>query len=76
MEIEGIVQDGVVVLPAGVSLVDGTVVVVRCPESDAPSNLRPRKRVQLPLVSPRNPDSIHLTNDMIAEFLNDTEIPR
>lgn len=76
MEFEGVVQNGVVVFPPGVSLPERTVVVVRYDaQEQAAVEPRPRKRIQFPLVPSKNPGSVHLTNDSIAEFLNDTEIP-
>ncbi len=75
MEFQGVVQNGVVVLPPNVNLAEGTVVVVQYAQEQLPDESRPRKRVQFPLVRSKHPGSIHLTNDLIAEFLNDTEIP-
>ncbi len=76
MEFEGVVKNGVVVLPPDVKLAEGTVVVVQVAEEQVTAEPRPRKRIQFPLVPSTNLGSVHLTNDMIAEFLNDTEIPR
>lgn len=76
MEIQCVVQNGVVVLPPDVNLADGTVVVLHCSQEQVPVEPRPRKRAQFPLVPPKNPGLIYLNNDMIAEYLNDTEIPR
>lgn len=76
MEIQCVVQNGVVVLPPDVTLPEGTVVVVQCSQEQVPVEPRPRKRAQFPLVHSKNPGTLHLTNDMIAEFLNDTEISR
>ena len=76
MDIQGVVQNGVVVLPPDVTLADGTVVVLHCSQDQVPVEPRPRKRAQFPLVHSKNPGTLHLTNDMIAEFLNDTEISR
>ncbi len=74
MEFHAVVQNGVVILPPGVSLAEGTVVVVQYEQEQVAVETRTRKRAQFPLVQSKRPGSIHLTNDMIAEFLNDTEI--
>ena len=76
METQGVVQNGVVVLPPNVHLADGTVVVIHCLDEQDSDERRLRKKVRLPLIASKNPSSLHLTNDMIAEFLNDTEISR
>ncbi len=74
MEFQAVVQNGVVVLPPGISLAEGTVVVVQYEQEQVAVEPRARKRAQFSLVQSKRPGSIHLTNDWIAEFLNDSEI--
>jgi hypothetical protein len=75
MEIQGHVQNGVVILDSNVSLPEGAdVCVVYVPEAPKPS--AEKVRIELPLIRSKNPGSLHLTNDMIAEILNDQEISR
>ena len=76
MEIQGVVQNGVVVLQGDVVLPDGTVVLVSCPQENPPKEARVRKKVQLPLVPSKHPGSHHLTNEMIAELMNDDDVSR
>lgn len=69
MKVYGIVRGGVVVLDGGVKLPEGmkvSVVVLSEPEEK-----RERVRVTLPLVDAKSP--VHLTNDRIAEILNDQD---
>lgn len=68
MDIPGHVHDGVVVLEGGVSLPEGTPVVVSCgalPQTPA----GPRHRVQLPLVRSDSAAGRILTADRVAELL-------
>ena len=74
MEIQGVVQNGVVVLPGNVFLPDGTVVSVSCQPEPISKEPRVRKKVQLPLVPSKNPGSLHLTNDMIADIMNNDDV--
>ena len=72
MELNGFVQNGVIVLTGGLSLPEGTPVTVTC--SLAPVASQPeKKRVQLPLVRSANPGTLHLTNAMIGEIFDEEE---
>jgi len=70
MNITGRVQNGVVVLNDGVTLPEGTRVIVTPLVALPPRSDRPRKRVQLPLIHSEQPGTIKLTNDQIAEILD------
>lgn len=73
MELNGIVQNGVIVLTGGVSLPEGTPVTVSCNLEPAPTSPTEKKRVQLPLVRSANPGSLNLTNEMIGEIFDEEE---
>jgi hypothetical protein len=74
MELNGIVQNGVVVLTGGVSLPEGTSVTVSCnPASVSPPSATKGKRVVFPLVHSAEPGSVNLTNERIAEIFDDEE---
>jgi hypothetical protein len=73
MEITGHVQNGVVILTNGASLPEGAAVTVVYQE---PSVKRPRAeqtRVSFPLVRSSQPGTIDLTNDRIAEILDEED---
>jgi hypothetical protein len=75
MEIRGRVHNGVVVLDGETQLPEGAVVSVSYP---VPSSVVPadsRRRVQLPLVPSDKPGSLKLTNERIAELLDDDDVP-
>lgn len=75
MELNGIVQNGVIVLTGDVSLPEGTPVMVSCNlESATPPPVQEKKRVQPPLVHSGEPGSINLTNERIAEIFEEEEI--
>lgn len=73
MELNGIVQNGVIVLTCGATLPEGTPVTVTC-------ELQPTKRetethrVVFPLVESDHPGSIPLTNERIAEILDEEDV--
>ena len=70
MEIQGRVQNGLVVLDGGVSLPEGVCVSVLYP---VPSRAKPvdaKRRIQLPLVHCDQPGSVHLTGQRIADILD------
>jgi hypothetical protein len=72
MEIPGHVRNGVVVLDGKSKLPEGASVTVSYPASAAPPPAQ-RKRVSFPLVRSANPGSVHLSNERIAEILNDED---
>jgi len=74
MELNGFVQNGVVVLTGGVSLPEGTPVTVMCNVEASALPPAEKKRVQLPLVHSDNPGSVNLTNERIAEIFDEEDI--
>ena len=72
MELNGLVQNGVIVLTGGVSLPEGMAVTVSWGVETTASQPE-KKRVQLPLVRSANPGTLHLTNAMIGEIFDEEE---
>lgn len=70
MNITGIVRNGVILLDNDRTLPEGTRVRVSVVESTVK---QPKHRVTFPLVPSENPGSVHLTNDMIGEILDDED---
>ena len=75
MKNHGIVHNGTIVIDGGVPLPEGTRVVVSIEAESAESNPS-EYRVQFPLVYSETPGQLHLTNEEIAEYLDDDEISR
>lgn len=75
MDISGHIQNGVVVLDSPVTLAEGTAVTVTVTVRSEPRiHVAPRrKRVSFPLVSSNAPGSVHLTNQQIAEILDEED---
>ena len=73
MELNGFVQNGVIVLSEGATLPEGTPVTVTC-GADAPAAQSERKRIQVPLVRTGRPGSMNLNNDRIAEIFNEEDV--
>lgn len=71
MDIPGHVSNGVVVLEGGVSLPEGTPVIVSCQSRDATTT---KSRIVLPLVPSTHPGSVHLTADRIADILEQDDV--
>ena len=74
MEISGRVQNGVIVLDGPISLPEGAVVTVVV-------GSRPRihvsmnpKRVEFPLIRSSAPGTLHLSNERIAELMDEEDI--
>lgn len=75
MELNGFVQNGVIVLTGGASLPEGTPVTVSCGvEATTPPPVPERKYVVFPLVESDNPGSTDLTNERIAEILDEEDV--
>jgi hypothetical protein len=74
MEIRGVVHNGVVVLDGDLQLPEGAVVSVSYPLSPPAVPPESRRRVQLPLVPSDRPGSLQLTNERIAELLDDDDV--
>lgn len=73
MVISGHIENGVVVLDGGISLPEGAQVSIIFPVAMSYSADRPRKRVELPLVDSKNPGSIKLSAERIAEILDEED---
>jgi hypothetical protein len=71
----GRIQNGVVVFDGKPPLPEGMEVIVTFPRISRANPPRPKKRVDLPFVKSRHPGSLQLTGDMVAEFLNDDDLP-
>jgi len=74
MEIlHGRVHNGVVVLECGPVLPEGAAVTVSCDVATTSKMPVKRKRVQFPLVHSKNPGSLYLTNERIAEIMDEED---
>ena len=75
MTIRGQVEGGVIVLEGGVTLPEGTEVIVSCkPESERhPEMPQP---VIFPLVRSKFPGTLRLTSDRVAGLLQEDVSPR
>src|SRR6266566_5247269 len=73
MVIPGRVHNGVVVLEGGHALLEGMAVTVSCDVAPVSRKPAKRKRVQFPLVHSENPGSLHLTNERIADILDEED---
>lgn len=74
MEIQGVIQNGVVVLDRSVSLPEGASVVVTYREAPMIRVAENQKRVEFPLFPSSEPGTLDLTNERIAEILDEEEI--
>jgi hypothetical protein len=75
MQLDGFVQNGVIVHSGGCSLPEGTLVTVSCLDTGE----QPRsenKRVELPLVRTGTPGTLDLTNERIAAILTTKTLRR
>jgi len=74
VEIAGTVENGVVVLDGSVSLPEGSNVVVTYRTTPVIRVAKNQKRVEFPLFPSSEPGTLDLTNERIAEILDDEEI--
>jgi hypothetical protein len=74
MEIPGHVENGVVVLDESVTLPEGAAVTVKLHTAPVIRIARHQKRVEFPLVPSSAPGSVDLTNERIAEILDEEDI--
>jgi hypothetical protein len=74
MKIPGRVQDGVIVLPPGVTMPEGTPVVVSCNLPTQAKTGRKKRRVVLPLVPSSRPGTVDLTGERIAKILEEEDL--
>lgn len=70
MEIQGHVQNGVIVLGGDFALPEGAVVAVSYPSPVSAKPSDDGERIQLPLANFQQAGSIHLTSQRIAEIFN------
>ena len=73
MEIPGRIQDGVVVFDEPMSLPEGAAVTVLFRTKPVIRVAKNQKQVEFPLVPSSAPGSIHLTNAMIADILDEED---
>jgi hypothetical protein len=73
MEVTGRVQNGAVVFDAGMSLPEGAQVTVSLRIGPKVYVAKNQKRVEFPLVRSSAPGSVHLTNAMIGEILDEED---
>lgn len=73
MVVQGTVQNGVIVLGEGVVLPEGAAVTVVC-ETRTPSSDAAPHRIPLPLIRTLKPGSLNLTNERIAEILDEEDV--
>jgi hypothetical protein len=74
MEIPGRVQNGVVLLQGETKLPEGTPVTLVYPRVRIWRKPGKKKRVNFPLVRSERPGTLHLTNERIAEILEEEDI--
>jgi hypothetical protein len=74
MTLTGHIQNGVVVLDGGMIFPEGTRVTVTQVPPLPPEPQPEKRRVEFPLVRTGMPGSVHLTNERIAEILNEEDI--
>ena len=73
MELHGRVQNGVVLLDGGAVLPEGAAVIVTYPAGTETTAAPQKNRIEFPLVRSANPGSLDLTNDRIAEILDEDD---
>lgn len=74
MTVKGRVQHGVIILPEGVTLPEGTEVIVSC-EPGSTAQPKPGKRVEFPLVRSKHPGTLQLTAERVAQLLDEQDVP-
>ena len=74
MTLTGHIQNGVVVLDGGLTFPEGARVAVTQVPPFPPAAHLEKRRVEFPLVRTGIPGSVHLTNECIAEILDEEEI--
>jgi hypothetical protein len=73
MEITGHVHNGVVVLEGNPDLPEGAGVTVLYPAVPKLAPAGEQKRMSFPLVHSSEPASVHLTNERLAEILDEED---
>jgi hypothetical protein len=73
MVLQGRVQNGVIVIVGSVKLPEGLAVTVHAPQESSGSAPQ-KRRVTFPLVRSKQPGSVQLTAERVAEFLEAEEL--
>lgn len=74
MDIDGLVQNGVVVFPKGESLPEGMRVTVSCSLPSSKNVGKAKLRISLPLVPSAHPGTLQLTAERVAELLEEADV--
>ncbi len=74
MDIDGLVQNGVVVFPEGQSLPEGMRVTVSCSLPPSKTAGKTKHRISLPLVSSVSPGSLPMTAERVAELSEESDV--
>jgi len=74
MRVRGRIHNGVVILERGMTLPEGTKVTVSCDQVRIWRKPGKKKRVELPLIDSKHPGTLNLTNERIAEILEEEEL--
>lgn len=74
MEIIGRVQNGVIVFDSNLPLPEGASVSIFYPSAPAAPTRSSASRVELPLVHCHEAEKVDLTNEQIAEIMDDEDI--
>ncbi|PYR98492.1 MAG: hypothetical protein DMG15_21640 [Acidobacteria bacterium] len=73
MTVKGRVQNGVIILAEGVTLPEGTEVIVSC-EPGSVTKPNQGKRVEFPLVRSKHPGTLQLTAERVAQLLDEQDV--
>jgi hypothetical protein len=73
MDIPGRVRNGVVVLEGDAALPEGTEVTVTTRAKAVIRVAKNQKRVEFPLVHSITPGTVHVTNEMIGQILDEED---
>jgi hypothetical protein len=74
MDINGLVQNGVVIFPEGQSLPEGMRVTVSCSLPPSKTAGKAKHRISLPLVPSVNPGTLQMTAERVAELLEEPDV--
>lgn len=73
MEINGRVQNGVVILEGVTSLPEGAAVVVTFPAPPVSQSVAKKGRIEFPLVRTGRPGTLSLTNEQIGAIFDEED---
>ncbi len=74
MDIDGLVQNGVVVLIGGQALPNGMRVTVTFPLPSSQEAGEAKRRISLPLVPSQSPGSLQMNAERVAELLEEGDV--